>query len=228
MFRNLQNINIVSTSGTHTLINAPILFDFRQQIIQFPYDVDFITIPPKNYTIQTLPVAIKTAFAALSNPIVMTTDGIDSTFYDADGRMKFITDVKIIIKTNFLNEGYNPMAYVIGLRENEQFIQTTHHCDTTPDLSGISAFYIRSSAITRDMNCLCGNDTSTSTIAVIPITVDYNIYDFWSAEYDGKYMRLYQMPLNLSQLDIQITDVQGNVLSINSDVSLLFEIVHES
>jgi hypothetical protein len=227
-FRNTNDIDIVDDTGTNHTITAPILFDFRSQIISQSYELEFITITPKNYTINELPLAIKTAFQALANPIVMTSDGINNTYYDADGRMKFQTDVKIILKTHFTNIGYNPMAYVIGLRDSEEFIQQTHHMQTVPDLSGITSLYIHSKNITRDQNCLCGDETSTSVIGIIPITVDFNIYQFWASSYKDQYMRLYQMPQNLNQIDIQICDVMGNVLSLNSDTSLLFEVIHES
>ena len=177
------------------------------------YEYETLIIEEKNYNLNSLCEAIQSAFQNTFD-IQITPNGNDASGWLKDGYISWTSDKRILLKVNFGNV-YNPMSYVIGLYEVMNDFSDDYIANDVPDLSGIDQIFLHSNIITGTDKCLCGDFTSTSTFAVLPVTSSFGIYSFWTSPFKDLF----------TKIDISIHDIAGNLLTNKSDISLVFEII---
>ena len=185
----------------------------------------FIKLNHADHTVTSLMEDLQSKFAAQGITLQTPINGV---WTNVEGKLlfSFTTPVNLFAR-HPLTGDYNPASHIFGITESNHF-ETMFTAQARPDLSMLSYIYLRSTAIAETQSLINGANRSSPVFAVIPVTVSNDTLVF-NQSYPGQYQFTYQQPRNLSQIDIQVTDQIGTVLSeIEADVNILFEIVYES
>ena len=163
-----------------------------------------VFVVPGQYNIDQFMTSLTNQFLASGTVVVITQDPLTQTIL-----FNFTTAVTLLYNS--------PMAPVIGLTQDLPcIINTTTHSWFPPDLSGVNAVNIHSTAIGEGH----GIDANTGLISLVE-RVSLHDIPYGSFGYkqnnDSELATIYfEQPRNLNRIDIRLRDTQGSILNIGT------------
>ena len=184
-----------------------------------------IVFPPGVYTSESLALELNRQIKLAYAWVTVTWDAVRE-------RMKFVcadsgvlTQITIVIRTT-------DAAQLCGITQEItlQSLVIDQYAASTTALSGLSAVYLESTFIANKA-CLDAQGTSIPLFAVIPcatVPEGFDIawqvphQDIWAVDYSVENTGL----ISLRQIDVKLTDIFGNILTLpdNQPVDLVFRI----
>ena len=211
-------------TGTVTTYDN-IVFDLEGQLVRI-FELESISIPIGQYsTVDEIMQQLKSAFLSHQQITISKISGNESWLNPQD-KITFFSSAKISIDQKY-NDLNNPMAYVLGINEDDHLLSNEFVADSIPDLSGVVQVHVHSDTLSMSDRSLNGNQSSDSTICLIPVFSSYGLFNFWSTPFQGKFMRAFQEPTNLTTFDIQLKDSTGRLLTLDADICICFEIIYQ-
>lgn len=127
----------------------------------------------------------------------------------------------------YLDSSENPMANVLGIMNNSNGDVNTYDAEGYFNLTGVSKAFVQSQAITSQSNLLSGNANSHNLSVVDAISVDVPLFQtvhFISNHEDNDLIE-FVSSRNLQNIDIKLTDHDGNVLDLgNLDLDIVLKV----
>jgi len=178
-----------------------------------------ITIPEGQYTITTLLSALEASASAI---------GLNATFDGLNYKVSFTTTTAIEFLD--LSQG-NGMAEVLGIEINGGSGGDVLSFAATGivSLEGVRNVYVESS-ILGESNLIRSNNTTSSMLAVVPITVPFGATEHYisqHSEIDDVDAVSKRYGKNIQKIDIKLRDHDGHVLSLaGHHVTLIIKIYY--
>jgi len=213
----VAKVALVSLSGFNTIYNI----DAKNNKLSFLTNVDAvqtITVTPGFYTINELePIIVGLMNATAFNNFSMTnnTNTLKETIVIDAGTFTLVAVDNDIYRALGIDNTALPVA------------QATFTGPNVIALSGITAIYMRSQAISAN-NSAESDGTSSNVMVVIPVITPFGASISYTSPTEESDAILYNGTTDLTTMDIQLTDNDANVLCFNGgEVDIVLKIYYK-
>lgn len=212
----VSKVSLVSFSGFNTVYNITEINNKFSILTDVDAQFD-LTITPGFYSISELDTLIETAVnGAITNVFSMAVNSntLKETFSIDVGTFTLVPVANSIYRTLGLDEANLPVAVA------------TFTSAYVLALSGVTAIYLRSQAIAAN-NSAESDGTSSNILAIIPVTSAFGAPVSYTSPTEESDTILYNGTTDLTTMDIQLTDNDGNILCFNGgEVDIVLKIYY--
>lgn len=190
------------------------------------YDLDSggdasLTVPVGNYTTAELMAVVAT-----------TLTGVTITQQDYTSLINFASGSGTTIDISSLEtDALSTLAPFLGITTDISLGNSANiDADVIPDLNGLDAVLVESARLAPSNLISSGTDGVSedyNVIACIPITVSFGYNEIWVQETTEQSKVLYDQPRNITDIDIRLTDLNHNVLDLQSESTLIFRAYYD-